>query len=572
MTRSADAPISPSTSVMSPERPWRRPGAARYAMARLRGLRRPQVTVYEAPRVVVDNDLPIPTRDGTVLRANVYRPQGAGPWPVIVCAHPYGKDNLPARGRNGWRLPPQYRMMRQTSPVRISQYTSWEAPDPAYWTDHGYVVVNADLRGSGTSEGVGTLLSAQEGRDVADIIQWASEQPWSTGSVGMIGVSYLAITQYSGAAERPDALRCIVPWEGFTDPYRDLMRPGGVRENGFLKLWTALMTASETVNLEKAARIHPTRDDWWTSLVRDISNIQVPVLLCTSFSDNNLHSRGTFRAFETVSSTDRFAWTHRSGKWSTFYSDEAKEAQLAFFDHFLADRAPRPDLPAVRLEVRDSRDTVTVVRREDAWPLARTLWTPWYLDNGRLGDHPSTHAGTARFDLRRQGLSFRRTLGRDLELTGAMALRIWIELDGTTDADLYVGVEKWRNGRYVPFEGSYGFGRDRVTTGWQRVSMRELDEEKSRPGRPEHTFDRPQPMTTGEVVPVDVALGPSATSFRSGDEIRLVIAGRWLWPSNPLTGQFPAHYARGPRGRATLHWGPERPAALTVPVIPSSEF
>jgi len=150
-----------------------------------------------------------------------------------------------------------------------------------------------------------------------------------------------------------------------------------------------------------------------------------------------------------------------------------------------------------------------------------------------------------------------------------MSVRLWIELDGTPDANLFVGVEKWRGGKYIPFEGSYGFGRDRVATGWQRVSMRALDVDATLPGRPIHTYDQPEPLTPGEIVPVDIVLGPSATSFRAGDEIRLVIAGRWLWPTNPLTGQFPAHYQKGPKGRATLHWSPDRPAGLTVPVIPS---
>ncbi|VTU41493.1 Cocaine esterase (plasmid) [Variovorax sp. PBS-H4] len=554
---------------MFTDRPWHRPGATTYALTRLRGLRRPPVTVVEAPDVIVDNNRPIPTRDGTVLRANVYRPQGAGPWPVILCAHPYGKDNLPTRNGKGWKLSPQFRAMRQTSPVRFSPYTSWEAPDPAYWTAHGYVVVNADLRGSGTSDGIGTLLSAQEGRDVADIIQWSAEQPWSTGDVGMLGVSYLAISQYAGAAERPPALRCIAPWEGFTDPYRDLMRPGGVRENGFLQLWSALMKARETVDLAKATAVHPTRDAWWQSLVRDIDRIQVPALLCTSFSDNNLHSRGTFRAFEKIGSTDRFAWTHRSGKWSTFYSDEAKHDQLAFFEHFLAGRTPRPDLPPVRLEIRDSRDVVTAVRAENEWPLARTSWTPWYLGPDDLTDAPATTDGSGTFNLRRTAVAFRRQMTEDCELTGPMSLRIWVELHHTTDANLFVGIEKWRDGKYVPFEGSYGFGRDRVTTGWQRVSMRALEQNASAPGRPQFTFDRAQPVASGEIVPVDVALGPSATSFRAGDELRLVIAGRWLWPRNPLTGQFPARYPKGPKGTATLYWGPDRPAALTVPIIPA---
>jgi hypothetical protein len=75
-------------------------------------------------------------------------------------------------------------------------------------------------------------------------------------------------------------------------------------------------------------------------------------------------------------------------------------------------------------------------------------------------------------------------------------------------------------------------------------------------------------LKPGEVVPVDVALCPSATLFRSGEQLRLVVAGRWLWPRNPLTGHFPLAYPRPPRGRAILHWGPGHDAHLLLPVIP----
>src|SRR5699024_3102388 len=136
------------------------------------------------------------------------------------------------------------------------------------------------------------------------------------------------------------------------------------------------------------------------------------------------------------------------------------------------------------------------------------------------------------------------------------------------DVDLVVGVEKWHGKRYIGFEGSYGFGRDRVTTGWQKASLRDLDQSASAPGRPVHTYRTRRPLTSGEIVPVDVALGPSATLFGPGDSLRLVVAGRWLWPANPLTGSFPARYGRMPSGRCTVHWGPDRPARLLVPRIP----
>jgi len=138
------------------------------------------------------------------------------------------------------------------------------------------------------------------------------------------------------------------------------------------------------------------------------------------------------------------------------------------------------------------------------------------------------------------------------------------------DVDLYVGVEKWRGRRYIPFEGSYGYGRDRVTTGWQKASLRELDAHQSRPFEPVRTFKERQPLTASQVVPVDIALGPSATLFRAGETLRLVVAGRWLWPTNLLTGQFPAAYQRGSTCRCTVHWGAARPAHLLLPVIPLS--
>jgi predicted acyl esterase len=307
------------------DRPWRRPGALRYALGRLAGILRPPVTLEAPPAdgLVIDRDVPVPVRDGTILRVNVHRPSGDTPAPVLLSAHPYGKDNVPARSGGRARIPLQYRMMRQPARVRHSVLTGWEAPDPVWWVAHGYVVINADLRGAGTSDGVGDLLSDQEAEDVHDLIEWAGVQPWSSGKVGMLGVSYLAISQYKAAALRPPHLAAICPWEGMTDAYRDLMRPGGLLEDGFARLW-----ASRTKKVARLAsdvgaqqRAHPLRDEWWDSLTPELAKIEVPMLVCASFSDNNLHSRGSFRAFEQASSPDRFAFTHRGGKWATFYSE-----------------------------------------------------------------------------------------------------------------------------------------------------------------------------------------------------------------------------------------------------------
>ena len=551
------------------DRPWHRPGAVRYALRRLPGLLRPSVGVYEPPAgsLSVLRDLPVAVRDGTTLRVNVVLPAGGGRFPVLMSAHPYGKDNLPRRHGRGWRVSFLYRILRQTATVRFSSLTGWEAPDPAWWAAQGYAVASCDLRGAGTSEGSASLLSDQEGEDVYDLIEWAAAQSWSTGAVGMMGVSYLAMSQWKAAAMQPPSLKAICPWEGFTDAYRDLMRPGGIRENGFVRLWSlSLRRVRQHYKLVGQQRRHPLHDDWWRALAPDLEKITVPALICGSFSDNNLHSRGSIRGWEHVASSDRFLYTHRGGKWAIFYSPEARAAQLRFFDRYLR-RHDVPAPPPVRLEVRESRDVITSVREEDSWPLDRTEWRPLYLTAAGLATAPPSAAGQISFGTRWRGVCFDWGIPANTELTGPMALRLWVEAQGADDIDLFAGVEKWRGHTYVPFEGSYGFGRDRITTGWLKTSLRALDEQNSRPFDPVPTFSYPQPLAPGQVVPVDIALGPSATLFKAGEALRLIVAGRWLWPRNPLTGQFPAAYQKGPKGKCTLHWGPRHQACLLVPII-----
>jgi uncharacterized protein len=184
-----------------------------------------------------------------------------------------------------------------------------------------------------------------------------------------------------------------------------------------------------------------------------------------------------------------------------------------------------------------------------------------------LAAEPGSGGGGVAFDLRSGTAAFRWSVPEALELSGPVALHTPIELRGSDDACLFVGVEKWRAGAPVPFEGSYGYGLDRVTTGWLRVSHRALDDELSRPWAPVHTHLERRPPPAGDVVSVDVALRPSATRFRPGDELRVVIRGRWLSPRDPIVGQFPAAYESSSEGTAIVHCGGSAEAHLLVPVV-----
>lgn len=107
--------------------------------------------------------------------------------------------------------PKQY---QEVNPRQKSTNSAWETPDPKYWTQQEYVVVRADERGLGQSPGLLDTMSAGTADCFFDVVEWAAEQPWSTGKVGLLGVSYYAGSQWRVAARRPKGLAAIIPWEG----------------------------------------------------------------------------------------------------------------------------------------------------------------------------------------------------------------------------------------------------------------------------------------------------------------------------------------------------------------------
>lgn len=536
---------------------------------------RPRVTVTQThPEWTVDSDVPVKMRDGVTLRVNVYRPIGHERVPVIMSAHPYGKDAVPARSRSGRTVNMQYRIMPQPDRVTMSAWTGWEAPDPAYWVQRGYAVVNADARGGGTSEGTGELFSDLEAQDYEDLIEWAGTQEWSTGKVGLDGVSYLAISQYRVAARRPAHLAAICPWEGFSDLYRDFVRPGGIRENGFSVLWSTLTARAARLSppLRPALAAHVARDDWYAQRTPAIDAIDVPILVCGSFSDHNLHSRGSHEVFRRAGagpdSPPRWLYTHRRGKWSTYYSPEAAAVRARFFDHFLRGIDNGWDqLPPVRLEVHEGGPRPVAVRGETSWPPDDATQRELFLDAsaGAMKEDPPTTAASHGFSTRGPGLEWTWRYGADLDILGPMALRIFVEVRGCDDLHLFAGVRKvTRAGVETLFEGSYGFDRAWVSYGWQRAAHRELDLRLSTPMRPVHTFAAAEPLRAGEIVAVEIEMRDHATRLRAGDELRLVLRGTWPHSRNPFTGQLPAGYAKSPRGEVVIHTGPAHPARLLM--------
>jgi uncharacterized protein len=347
-----------------------------------------------------------------------------------------------------------------------------------------------------------------------------------------------------------------------------------VREDGFTPFWSNMTERAGRVteSLRAQQLAHPDWDEFWAARAPALERIEVPALICASFSDHCLHTRGGFEAFRRIRSTHRYLYTHRGGKWSTYYSAEALALQAQFFDCFLKgeDNGMR-ELPAVRLEIRSRGDEVHAVRNERAWPIPGLRWRPLYLAPGELRAAPLSASMTIPFDLPDGGASFAYQVGSDLELSGPMSLRLHVQLIDAPDAHLFVAISKLEclagttPARAVRFEGSYGFGCDTVAKGWQRIAHRRIDPARSEPYRPFHPCDRAEPVAPGQLVPVEIEILPSATYFARGDLLRLDIRGRWFWRHNPFCGTFPATYAPSPRARVVLHCSPECDSQLLVP-------
>jgi len=491
------------------------------------------VSDFSRISLIVERDLSVPMRDGTHLFANLFRPSDGQPHPIIMSVTPYGKDKLPDHFAT---------FIMRLSGVKFgklncSKLTGFESPDPVYWVHQGYSVLQADVRGMHRSEGEAGVLRPKDAEDYYDLIEWSASQPWCTGRVGLLGVSYLAMSQWEVAALKPPHLRAIVPWEGASDLYRELAFHGGIPETKFVPTWFRnRIKRGHNRNfpmaedfLEERDR-HQFDDEYWTTKRPALENIEVPALVCASWSDQGLHTRGSIEGFERISSKQKWLFTHGRKKWETFYSEEALACQKQFLDYFLLDLDNGQDrVPMVRLEVRKAFYRQDV-RSEEGWPVPSVKPMQFYLsaNTGKMQKEQIASEAEIRYlSTSESGRAvFSIAFEHPIELIGSMRLKLWISTSEGDDLDLFVVLRKLESsGQEVFFSGYNGYEKDAVAKGWLRVSHRELDRLRSTALQPWHRHARLQKLRPDEVVPVEIEFWPSATSFEAGSTLQLAIQG-----------------------------------------------
>ncbi|MFG3292552.1 CocE/NonD family hydrolase [Streptomyces sp. NPDC048179] len=518
--------------------------------------------------MLIRYDQPVPMRDGVEILADLFLPEGQETdVPVVIGWGAYGKQRVPGEYAPGAGVRPEW----------VSRHCVFEAPDPAYWTRHGYAVAYVNPRGTWYTDGTGRgHLNKNEAEDIHDLVEWLGTRDWSNGRVGMTGVSYYAIVQWFAAATRPPHLAAINPWEGFSDRYRETVYHGGIVEDGLNGLWwngETKYSLRETEDGLAMMREHPLFDAYWAENKADLAAIEVPAYVVASWSDHGLHTRGTLEGYKQIGSTQKWLDVHGQKKWEYQYRPENVERLRVFFDHFLKgeDNELR-SWPPVRLEVRDRVHHGTW-RDEREWPLARTRYTPLYLDatTGGLQPRPVAGEGRVAYDSTAADgrAEFVHTFAETTELTGHMKLRLWVEAPDADDLDLFVVVDKLdAAGERVTFAFFSVFTDGPVALGWLRASHRELDPDLSTDHQPVHLHTREQKLAPGEIVPVDIEIWPSSTRFLAGESIRVTVQGHdtFDYPDDVV---IMTHTQLVNAGRHVIHSGGRYDSHLLMPVVPT---
>ena len=346
-------------------------------------------------------DVKVPMRDGIRLSANIYMPEGEGPFPVILLRTPY--DN--------------------------GRWDEWNWPGARSWdfTKRGYVYLIQDVRGRYDSEGE-YYPWHQEVEDGYDTRKWIARQSWCNGKIGTVGPSYMGWTQWLGVLENDDYLTAMMPavtpidgWLWGNEYVNGAYQIALNQYWGFLTSSRSLQPA-EHYDWEKLLRFlpliemdreatgreirfirdwiqHPAYDDYWRkiSLEDKFDKVHVPAYSLAGWFD--AYPAAAFRAFsgmrnhgpsERIRKSQKIMvgpWPHNLGRSTRVgevdFGPEAlvdlEEVTLRWCDYWLKGiDTGIMDEPPIRIFVMGDN----VWRGEHEWPLARTQFSPFYLRSG----------------------------------------------------------------------------------------------------------------------------------------------------------------------------------------------
>lgn len=510
----------------------------------------------------VSEEVMIPMDDGVELGATVTYPsvdgavRAPGRFPVVLAMTPYSRNGV-------------------CGCIASSLFAT-----------RGMVAVVVDVRGTGGSEGTleDNFFSPREARDGYTLIEHFGTQPWSTGKVGMAGASYVGITQYLAAGNRPPHLAAIVPMVAISDLYRDGFTHGGIVNLSFDLQYIAVQGAPGTAGTNSdpyllqqslAAKLgqsppgsiafdyldKPYDDDFYRdrSPINVADRIEVPVLDMGSWNDGLL--RGQTEMYEALSSrpgveTRLFMdpCTHKGcgAPFAPMTNPPGRQDTAAVLFEFLSKHllgTRTPSRPKVEYFVQGRNEYAS----SSSWPPAGTRYERLALGDGTLT--PTAPEGEASYvtnpaegfslafnkygtvagtpyvptDQRLEGasgLTFRTpVLDEPLLLAGPIGLHL-VAKSSADDTDWYAKLAD------VGPDGTETI----ITEGALRASHRELVRTRSRPERPYHPHTGTTPIEPDRYYDYDVEVWPTAWELAPGHRLQLRLTSSDL-PTH-LPGSF----------------------------------
>jgi len=537
-------------------------------------------------------DVPIATRDGTTLLADVYRPDADGRFPALVAFSCYPRQ-----------------IQDLGAPLGFI-----EAGAVDYFAPRGYAHLVVNARGTGGSTGEWTFLDETERGDLYDVIEWAAAQPWCDGNVGMLGVSYFAMAQLAATVVTPPHLKAVFPFAATDDVYGAVWHHG-LANSGFVSSWIPAVgvmsqktdalweghrlnalrdllaipavharmqdvDGEAIVNLLKnvvrsrypeipfgriwqAALVeHPTHDDFWDA--RDtrpgLAEVDIPVYLGCDWGNVPLHLPATFSAWQALRHNPHVRLTMLPPGGLSWPWESLHEEALGWYDYWLKGRDTGVcDGPAVRFVVPgerlDGSDGSADWREAPSWPPASEARVFHLRGDGALGDADDQTARRYLYltaDSGRPRNAGPVTLPDRLEWATTpfdeaveFAGEIALSLDATVTAQDTAWIA-------VLFDVTPDGGRTAITAGWSRASHTRGDR-------------APRPVPPGVRATYDVPVVPNARHLAAGHALALVLTSSDAGHDAPTIMGF-RHTPTGDSSVNTIHSS----SRLTLPVLTAS--
>ena len=453
-----------------------------------------------------------------------------------------------------------------------------EAGASDFFVPRGYVHVIANLRGTGGSGGTFGFFDGQERKDMYDLVEWAAQQPWSDGNVGMLGISYFAMTQLEAAVERPPHLKAIMPVAGTFDLYDSATHHGlvstsfvtpflymiGMTSGRTNKLWRsklldavrnilrtpAIHRKFATFNGEAAMTglkmllklhhdphpwddlwrsvvvEHPLRDSWWEdrNILPLLEHVEVPVYLGCDWQNVPLHLPSTFPAFRKLTNSKHVQVAMLAEHGLAWPWESLHVEALAWFDHWLKGQDTGIlEGPRFRYMLPGAEGW----RTADTWPLPDVTYRSLTLcADGTLGDEEGASGSRTLMAL---GAGLNRPQPSETDPSSSLT---WDSAPLAHDLDVVGYIEVQLDAISTAADTAWivflqdvttdGTVTD-VTAGYLRAGLREVDESASRPGAPDLPCRTFQAVPIGQLVHYRIPLVANARRFMAGHRVRLFV-------------------------------------------------